>query len=363
MRESSVGRETLMTSDFETKEIKETIEALRESLEKLLKDVVPLFESGRFTSILSEGSSARIPSNIVYAVLKKIAIAKGLNPPHLLYSEFFSFIRDRDNDTRQRLSRKFREDAGKRALVVTDYVVTGDHLRSLGEELKSFDISYDVATLAMGTNPSWRDYEGDDKDGDAKNSLEEYGMPRDSRLFGPYMSFGLNTDFIYGKPHMSGVQYYRSYKKSLEERRTKMVDVSLGEYRRSLMAILENDLQLDSIGIDDDDWESVETRSGLPYSGWLKELKEIENSKDKREAENRFSALIQEIDKERNTFNLPGWYFPLQSYEEWKASHESDNQKSIQNAEDELIGLQTKINLARKLSGELASKLSKKFIG
>mgnify|MGYP001561084624 CR=1 FL=1 len=147
------------------------IAELEEPIQKLLEQLRERIDRGDYQLIIGDDASGRIPARIMHQALQEIYKEKGLKEPDIRFfagsggSDIRPSYEDCDkktHDIAEYLSRyaaglptykdapqkaSFPEKTMRRALIVTDTIVTGDSLVPIVNALKNNGIAYDIAAI------------------------------------------------------------------------------------------------------------------------------------------------------------------------------------------------------------------------
>ncbi len=207
-KENIVGETKEHSFNIELTEIK----ALEKPMINILDQMREKIDTRQYDSILGDDASGRIPTLILSRAIKNIYKKRGQEKIPAFFvaaggsgsdPTFFSEVGGPPGDSgvyEERLAAiekyvgEIKEELGKRALVVTDFIDTGATIANLGRILKKQNIKFDVASIAVTSKFSRGD------------------LPSDSRLFAGgkerWIS-GLFSVFfqpkIYGKSRLSGL--------------------------------------------------------------------------------------------------------------------------------------------------------------
>lgn len=141
-------------SEIKNPEIRE----LKQPIEKILEELQENIKEGKYNYIIGDDTSGRIPTLIFDKVLKTVAEKEGKKIPQTIFfaGESEKFL---DGDEKRQLQKKklrqylelqIKDKKGnKNVLIVTDTILSGDHLVSLSRILKEKDIYFDFATVGL----------------------------------------------------------------------------------------------------------------------------------------------------------------------------------------------------------------------
>ncbi len=135
----------------------EEIEELREPIRGLLLKLRDKIDAGKYSLIVGDDASGRIPTIIFNKIIGGLCKARGIKLPQAL---FFAGSRSFSPEELERKTfavsnnlqeniRKGRIDKDLEALVVTDTIATGSSLKHICEALKENGIRFDIVTIGL----------------------------------------------------------------------------------------------------------------------------------------------------------------------------------------------------------------------
>ena len=137
-----------------------TLASLRDAFSSLARQASALALEGRYSVIIGDDTSGRIPARILHATLNRYLIAQKADPLPIVFWQS-----DSTGSREMREALKAREPLLEamnarqgRALIVTEYISSGKHVRRMIEMLNKIGIDADVATV--GLNRERLSYEG-----------------------------------------------------------------------------------------------------------------------------------------------------------------------------------------------------------
>lgn len=102
-----------------------------------------------YDSIISDDASGRIPSLVLWRLINNLREARHMEP----IRGYFVASGRHDNKNKYKAIRDYfnkkKLQFGKKALVVTEYIVTGGSIRDLSKQLDAAKINFDVAALSI----------------------------------------------------------------------------------------------------------------------------------------------------------------------------------------------------------------------
>lgn len=175
------------------------IEDLEGPIEKILGQLRPEIDAGKYSLVISDDASGRIPALMVGHVIKDIYEKKGIPPPMFRAIAGSSHIAGTDVKGREEKIRLIAEYLAKvrttaaqgrgtleRALIVTDTIAEGRSIKVLLEALARNQLKADVATIGLLNLSTKSELE---KDWDVRIAFGESIAPdiyKKSRLSGIY---------------------------------------------------------------------------------------------------------------------------------------------------------------------------------
>src|SRR3989338_2608702 len=126
-------------------ELKEVAE-----LEKPIKKIKDRIERGEYGLIIGDDASGRIPTLILGNFIKKVSEQKGQERPNIIFipGKLSDFAYDSMGEFKIHLEKwGFRE--GKRILIVTDTILSGESLEILVKLIKRLGHDCDIATIGL----------------------------------------------------------------------------------------------------------------------------------------------------------------------------------------------------------------------
>ncbi len=140
----------------ESKELLYEIEELREPIEKILLGLKERIDRGEYGLIVGEDVSGRIPTRIFEWVLRELYQIKGARkPPQVRFFAGSTNNSERQKENKKNLmievfnERKARNLILRRALVVTDTIMTGRSLKPICDALTIAGIPFDIASIGL----------------------------------------------------------------------------------------------------------------------------------------------------------------------------------------------------------------------
>lgn len=152
------GRENSYVSSLRERE-----ETRKERLREVFEEALPMFEEivaqmreplreGRWSALLGDDVSGRLPSLVLGGLMRRIAEAHGREAPGQFFFAGGSVAFPSSSLSREANLMKYIKEIspklGDRVLVVTEYIYQGRTLRMIADALKEAGVSFDVASLA-----------------------------------------------------------------------------------------------------------------------------------------------------------------------------------------------------------------------
>lgn len=169
------------------------IAELEESMRQLLRELLPHIRSGEYSLLIGDDISGRIPTLLIRKFINTIRTENGQKE---IPTYFFRSKAEASKISPDSISSliAFAKTAvtgstiDSKALVITEYISSGRHIRQTGSILSQSDIPYDVATVYM----------------DVPEQVYRMGgiIPETTRLFSGGQD---NYPKIYSNPDISGV--------------------------------------------------------------------------------------------------------------------------------------------------------------
>ncbi len=144
------------------------IEDLRRPIQEVILQLKDKIDKGEYDYIVGDDASGRVPVLVFSTFLKKVYEEKGFDLPQTFFfaggtptdvsvrdwklSEIKSTVGDF-------LESRPRSSSDNRVLLMTDYVLHGNSLKTLCDALKELEIKYDIATLAASFDNNSDDLE------------------------------------------------------------------------------------------------------------------------------------------------------------------------------------------------------------
>ena len=182
------------------------IEQLKLPIQEIILQLRDKIEKGEYGYVVGDDASGRIPTLIFSNFLKSVYREKGFSDPETF---FFAGGKSTEKEI-NKLKRKAMEKAiknyqesglknnvGKRALLLTEYIVTGESLVVICDALENSGISFDIATVSSSAvAPSLSaKFHTDVFEGEMKYAPSIYGK---NKISGVTKNF--NDKRIYSQP-------------------------------------------------------------------------------------------------------------------------------------------------------------------
>src|SRR3989344_4807506 len=117
-----------------------------EAFERVLERMKPDILAGRWSSVIGDDISGRIPALVVRNLLERVSNEQeSAMPPGFFYAGGEGVGKRRES-LREYIGR-IKPSLGQRTLIVTEYVLKGESIKTLAEILKENGIAFDVVTL------------------------------------------------------------------------------------------------------------------------------------------------------------------------------------------------------------------------
>jgi hypothetical protein len=183
-----------MTEDLKTGEYSTSTGSMEKPMVHLCEQLKPRFESGRYSLIIGDDTSGRLPTLAIRGFSRHISNKiRGNNLP-VVFLQASRRLRTPavEQQIDQRVMPYFKLDTGKgRALIVTDFVQHGTTVMRLGELLLSRGVDFDVAIMRCAKTPQADALRGN--------------LPQGTELFvGEEADW--NAPEIYSRPDMTGLK-------------------------------------------------------------------------------------------------------------------------------------------------------------
>ncbi len=177
------------------------IEALREPFFKLVEKLKPDIDAGTYDVIIGDDVSGRIPALALRSVFaeRMRKLHPNLSPEadrDMLKTYFVAGGRITSNtDALSDFFRKINPEVKRKALLVTEYIATGNSIARLGTLLENEHIPFDIVTII-----GFRMDKNDFRTRPVKKFFARH------KIFYGRDTDGPNPPAIFGKHHLSGVK-------------------------------------------------------------------------------------------------------------------------------------------------------------
>ena len=130
---------------------RESIQGLKEPIEKLLVQMHTAIENGEYNLIIGMDTSGRLPTLIFDRIIKHIYKQNGNESPTTIFSPGkyleYHYLGDGKSEIDKQL--QTLTDKTKKVLIVDDIVATGRSVKKLAELLDNLGVKFDVATISF----------------------------------------------------------------------------------------------------------------------------------------------------------------------------------------------------------------------
>lgn len=126
------------------------VEELRDPIKKILDQLRDEIDSGRYKVILGDDASGRIPTIVFGNILKSIYSKKGFEAPEIKFIPASYYIPKNGLD--KRIDKIVSEAEMKmidKVLIVTDTILSGNHLSPIAEASNEKGIKFDIASIGI----------------------------------------------------------------------------------------------------------------------------------------------------------------------------------------------------------------------
>jgi hypothetical protein len=131
--------------DIKTDELRKIIFPLQKLLAKLKSRLT----SGRYTVMIGDDASGRVPALILNQIQNKCRLDKKTPLYFMAGSRETKTIRKKKAEIRRFIQKKLRLPKGALVLLVTEYIHHGDSMLLLTDVLRSLSITYEICTLSV----------------------------------------------------------------------------------------------------------------------------------------------------------------------------------------------------------------------
>lgn len=129
---------------------------LRLSMEEILKELLPHVLEGEYSLLVGDDTSSRIPTLIWKKVIDHFYLKQGLKPVDAVFAQFM--FKDHPHglarlfpETKKNLldaiTRTETNKPGNKALISTEHMENGNHIRSICSILRSTGVNFNVVSL------------------------------------------------------------------------------------------------------------------------------------------------------------------------------------------------------------------------
>lgn len=159
-------------------------------LKRVLEQLLPEIEQGSYQFLIGDDASGRIPTLILRDVIGGIYAKEQRPVPQTFFFAGSSHLEDVDERNKklalmvESLKARAEQSRGKKALIVTDNIASGNSIKVITEALQQLQVEYDI--VAVGTT----------------SSLKILG----SKLGGRVIAGQDSIPSIYGRKDLSGIQ-------------------------------------------------------------------------------------------------------------------------------------------------------------
>jgi anti-sigma28 factor (negative regulator of flagellin synthesis)/hypoxanthine phosphoribosyltransferase len=156
----------------------EVAESIKRSLEKILKQLKEQILQGDYSLVLGDDCSGRIPAEIIFQTIKMIYEKKGYEEPKITFVTSTGY--DPDGGHSEAVAKHlekfgYKPEEGKRALVVTESMSSGESVKVLTKALEELGFDWDVATLN-----NYKHWDNDEDKGFWERFLEKFRKKEES---------------------------------------------------------------------------------------------------------------------------------------------------------------------------------------
>lgn len=108
------------------------------------------FQNGDYTLLICDDLSGRIPALILEGVINYFNEQKGRPKIPITFVKCQREPLELTDQDKQRLQESLAEtrSEGKKALIVTESIVSGHHIKSISKEVKKAEVRFDIATVS-----------------------------------------------------------------------------------------------------------------------------------------------------------------------------------------------------------------------
>lgn len=151
------GKYTKLSPEEQIDVVRDVIWTLKSSVIEIVQEMKSDIESGKYTLIIADDTSGRIPA-VIYEHIINTVHSRNKKAPVQLQGLTLSMLttlpwprRARGRlESMARKSRRVHKNVPPRALVVTDMIAGGGTMRRIGRALSLAGISFDISNLSSG---------------------------------------------------------------------------------------------------------------------------------------------------------------------------------------------------------------------
>ncbi|HEY4478308.1 MAG TPA: hypothetical protein VI775_00495 [Candidatus Paceibacterota bacterium] len=209
---------------------------LEMSSKKIIEQIQDRIEREEYGIIIGDDASGRIPTLIIGGLIRKVMKIEGKLVPNITFVPGKIDILLNPIDEFREFINKFGYKDGKKVLIITDTVLSGESLRTIIKCLRKMSIEVDVATIGL-------------EDGLYYDDTHHAGSVMGVDLFsGGYVNVnnvGLkHTPRIYDNKDMSGVYKLENKAQSSRRLKDRVFDSSEGDRVQALIGEARKDVEI-----------------------------------------------------------------------------------------------------------------------
>lgn len=203
------------------------IAGIMPQMQAVVAELKRAFRNGDYGLLVGDDTSGRIPTLILKGVIDHINKSYGRSSIPTVFVQSSQFGLSRDNTELLTVAAKALVDLSKRkrALIVTEYLDTGNHVKHIGELIHQYGGSYDIVTL--GQVMSTKAY---------RNNM----VIRSSENIYPSTAASYGCPPIYGESRLTGLTRQRSRVSVDRLISRKEVSEARDDVRRAINQLISN---------------------------------------------------------------------------------------------------------------------------